>query len=123
VLVVIAHDSVWKHHLELLKDALAEKINGRYPEPVIEKIVVKVGEVPREAPSLNPLSESVDKIGSTKGRRAAARKKRPPSRALTDEEKQLVKTLPDPELRAIATRLLKHVPLEDASVISQEELR
>lgn len=121
VLVIVTHDSVWKHHLELLKDALADKINGRFPEPLIEKIVLKVGEVPKEVPSLNPLSKSVDKIGSTKGRRAAVKKKRSPARPLTDEEKQFVKNLSDPDLRAIASRLLKHVPLDESSEESPDE--
>lgn len=111
VLTVIAHDSVWKHHLELLKDPLVEKINGDRPEPLVEKMVVRVGGLPATAPQLNPSLQSAEPSGSPKAHRM--RRKKTPTRALTSEEKALLKTLPDPELRALGTRLLKRIPVDD----------
>ena len=110
VLTVTAHDSVWKHHLELLKELLLEKINRERPEPLVEKIVVRVGELSTTAPPLNPALQSLEPSGSRKTHHV--RRKKTPTRTLTPEEKTLLKTLPDPELRAVATRLLKRIPVE-----------
>ena len=111
VLVIAAHDSVWKHHLEQLKEVLAEKINGKRSDPIVEEIVIKVAELPATAPVLNPVHANLDKL---KARRAGLRKKsKAPVRKLTPEEQKLIKSLPDADLREIGTRLLKRVPAEE----------
>jgi hypothetical protein len=108
VLTVLAHDSVWKHHLEQCKEILQEKINGSCPKPIVEKIVVKVAEMPESAPVLNPAHQNLEKI---KGKRTAVRKKKTPARKLTPEEQSLIKNLPDPDLREIGAKLLKRIPV------------
>lgn len=108
VLVVIAHDSVWKHHIEQYKELLAEKINAGRPEPIVEKVVIRVGEVQGEEPVLNPAHRNLEKI---KGKRLVVRRRpKTPAGKLTAEEKLLIKTLPDPELRKIGEKLLKRIP-------------
>ncbi len=110
VLVILAHDSVWKHHLEQCKEVLKDKINGRRPEPIVEQIVIKVSEMPESEPVLNPAHKSLEKI---KGKRSAARRKpKAPARKLTPEEQSLIKSLPDPELREIGAKLLKRIPAD-----------
>jgi hypothetical protein len=108
VLVVIAHDSVWKHHLEQYKEILAEKINAGRPAPLVEKVIIKVGEVQGAEPVLNPAHKSLEKM---KARKFCVRKrKKTPVEKLTSEEQLLIKSLPDPELRKLGERLLKRVP-------------
>jgi hypothetical protein len=113
VLTVTAYDSIWKHHLDLNREAIINNINRGHSEPLVEKMVVRVGEIPKEAPVLNPDHKLLDKLGSK--RRRAPRKKRPPLHPLTDEEKALLKKLPDPELRKMGKRLLQLLP-EDKEV-------
>jgi hypothetical protein len=108
VLVVAAYDSVWKHHLELHKSVLMEKINLGRAEPLVEKIVVRVGELSEAAPPLNPLPQRREKTGAGKG--PLKKRKKTPSRPLTTEEKAMLKGLPDADLRAVGTRLLKRTP-------------
>ncbi len=111
VLVIVAHDSVWKHHLEQHKEILMEKINGRRPERIVEQIVIKVAEMPESAPVLNPAHKNLEKI---KARRYAARKKlKAPARKLTPDEQALIKSLPDPDLREIGAKLLKRIPANE----------
>ncbi len=109
VLMVAAYDAVWKHHLELHQGLLMEKINGGRPEPLVEKIVVRVGELSDAAPQLNPDYPGLEKAGTGKTRQK--KKKKAPSRPLTPDEKALLKSLEDPDLRAIGARLLKRIPL------------
>lgn len=111
VLTIVAYDSVWKHHLELNKEYLIDKINRKRPEPVVEKIVIRVGEVPESPAVLNPSSRKAEKMGAKRYR--PQKRIKTPSRPLTEEEKALLKSLPDPELRKIGERLLKHIPLEE----------
>ena len=111
VLTVVAYDSVWKHHLELNKAHLMEKINGKRPEPVVEDIVIRVGHVPESLPVLNPKSRQAEKVEAKRYR--TKKKKKAPTRPLTPEEKDLLKSLPDAELRKIGARLLKRLPLEE----------
>jgi hypothetical protein len=112
VLVILAHDSVWKHHLEQFKEVLKEKINGSRPNPIVDKIVVKVAEMPESAPVLNPAHKNLGKI---KPKRIAVRKKpKSPTRKLTPEEQSLIKSLPDPDLREIGAKILKRIPAGDA---------
>ncbi len=111
VLVILAHDSVWKHHLEQYKEVLTEKINSRRPAPIVEQIVIKVAEMPESAPVLNPAHKNLEKI---KGKRSAVRRKaKAPARKLTPEEQALIKSLPDPDLREIGAKLLKRMPVEE----------
>jgi hypothetical protein len=106
MLVILAHDSVWKHHLEQLKEALIEKINCTRPERIVEGITIKVAEMPELAPPLNPIHKKLEKIKAAKigGRR----RPKAPTRKLTPEEQSLIKDLPDPDLRKIGEKLLKH---------------
>jgi predicted nucleic acid-binding Zn ribbon protein len=111
VLVVVAYDSVWKYHLELHREALIGKINRGRSEPLLEKIVIRVGELLEEAPSLNPVCQNLEKAKAGKAR--PKKRKKLPSRPLTPEEKALLESLKDPDLRAVGSRLLKHIPLEN----------
>ena len=112
VLVIVARDSVWKHHLEQHKEILTEKINAGRPERIVEQIVIKVAEMPESAPVLNPAHKNLEKI---KARRYAARRKlKAPARKLTPEEQSLIKSLPDPDLREIGAKLLKRIPAGEA---------
>ncbi len=110
-LTVTVYDSVWKHHLEMLKEALVQKINGGKPEPMVTAIVLRVGELPREEPVLNPNHERLEKLKKTKGQKIRPPKK--PPRKLTFPEQELIRSLPDAELRRIAKRLLEKVALEE----------
>jgi hypothetical protein len=111
VLVIVAHDSVWKHHLEQYKEILTEKINAGRSESIVEQIVIKVAEMPESAPVLNPAHKNLEKI---KARRSAARRKlKAPARKLTPDEQSLIKSLPDPDLREIGAKLLKRIPADE----------
>lgn len=112
VLTIVAYDSVWKHHLELNREALVEKINrGRLKEPLVEKILVLVGELPSEPPLLNPAHAKVQDLEAKRYR--TQKKKKTPSRPLTSDEKALLAKIADPDLKASCMRLLKHVPLDE----------
>jgi hypothetical protein len=111
VLVIAAHDSVWKHHLEQLKEVLADKINAKRTEPIVDQIVIKVAELPTTPPVLNPTYASLDKL---KAKRIGLKKKqKAPVRKLTPDEQQLLKNLPDADLRELGAKLLKRIPSED----------
>ena len=110
VLVIATHDSVWKHHMEQLKEVLIEKINDKRPECIVEKIVVKVSELPASAPILNHAHKDLEKIRAK--RYSTHRKSKSPARKLTPEEQSLIKSLPDADLRKIGTKLFKRIPVE-----------
>lgn len=110
VLVIVAYDSIWKHHLELNKEGLIHKINDGRPEPLVEKIVIRVGELPDSMPVLNPNHHRLEKIKSK--RQQPKTGKRPPASPLSTEEKALLKDLPDADLRKIGKRLLSRLPPE-----------
>jgi len=110
VLVIVAHDSVWKHHVEQYKEVLAEKINDRRPERIVEQIVIKVAEMGDSSPVLNPAHKDLEKIKAK--RYAVHRKSKIPARKLSPEEESLIKSLPDPDLRKVGAKLLKRVPVE-----------
>ncbi len=112
VLVILPHDSVWKHHLEQLKEVLTEKINCRRRECLVEQIVIKVAEMPESVPILNPAHKKLEKIKGTKipGRR----KSKAPPRKLTPEEQSLIKSLADSDLQKIGAKLLKRIPASEA---------
>jgi hypothetical protein len=107
ILVIVAFDSVWKHSLEMEKDALREKINHGRPEPLVDKIVIKVGEVPEALPVLNPGSRELEKSGKKRYRPQKLTKT--PLRKLTPEDKTLIRQL-HPDLKKVAERLLKKMP-------------
>jgi hypothetical protein len=110
VLTVAAYDSVWKHHLELLKEALTEKINRGRPESLVEKIIVRVCELPEGTTRLTADYRSPRQSGA--GKTGERRRRKTPARQLTADEKAFLKDLQDPDLRALGTRLLKRTPLE-----------
>jgi len=110
ILTISAYDSVWKHHLELNKEALLEKINHDRPEPLVEKIVIRVAEVPDELPVLNPNYKLLEKVKSKSLK--PRKKKKPPARKLTPEEMELLAKLDDPDLRVLGKKLLQRLPLE-----------
>lgn len=110
ILVIVAYDSVWKHHLELNKEDLLQRINAGRPEPLVEKITIKVGQIRLVPPDLNP---SRKKLQNVKARRVAGVKKhKTVLRRLTAEEQTLLASLRDPELKKIGKRLLQRVPLD-----------
>ena len=74
--------------------------------------MVRVGELSATAPPLNPVASSI-RIKPDRPRPLRVKKKKTPTRSLTPEEKIMLKTLEDPELRAIGTRLLKRIPIEN----------
>jgi hypothetical protein len=128
VLVVTAHDSIWKHHLELNRQALMDRINAGRPEPLVEKIVVKVGELPEAPPELNPnhkkLQKAAGKPGGqeaskAKSRRRSRKKPKPKRRVLTEEEKALLKNISDKELRQAGRRLLQLIPEDEPPLENQ----
>ena len=108
-LIVVVYDSIWKHHLELIKERLLEKINENRESLFVKQVILRVGQIPEEQPELNPNSKLLKKISA---KRRRCRRRKVPLRRLTDEEKALLKQLPDPELRTIATRLLRKIPVD-----------
>lgn len=113
VLVIVTEAPVWMHHLEMHKTALRDFINAKCTEPIVEKIVIRIGELPETAPVLNPDHQKIEKIRPSKVKPQKPKKAKP--RALTPEEKAFLKTIPDPDLRAIGTRLLKYTYLPEES--------
>jgi len=111
VLVVVAFDSIWKHHLELNRHAVMEKINENRREPLVEEMIVRVGGVPESDPVLNPAYVQLAKLKTTRNR--GRKYEKTPVRPLAPEEKALLKKLPDPDLRTIGARLLKRIPVEN----------
>jgi hypothetical protein len=112
-LLIIAYDSVWKHHLELNKEAILEKINQKSREALVEKISIRVGQLPASGPILNPNYKLLEKKGAKHS--PVRRQRKTPARQLTPEEMEVLKGITDPELKAISTRLLKRMPLDNPS--------
>ncbi|HBZ56569.1 MAG TPA: hypothetical protein DEO88_14285 [Syntrophobacteraceae bacterium] len=111
ILRFVVVDSHWKHHLHMHQEALLAKINEGRSEPLATKLVFSVGEMPASAPPLNPNHKLIEKL-EAKARRG--RKKKPVLRELSAEEKQLLQSITDPELRRACMRLLRRVH-DDAS--------
>ena len=88
VLIVAAYDSVWKHHVELHKEALIEKINLGRPEPLVEKIVIRVGELSENDQRLTPDYSGLGTIGNWQDSRKEEETK-VPNRRLTPDEQDL----------------------------------
>jgi hypothetical protein len=111
-LLVVARDAVWKHHLEMSLALLLSRINGDRKEPLVERLVIRVGELPESQPALNPNQKLLEK--KTAARKGSGRRKRKaPARALTPEEKTLLKSIRDPELRSISKRLLQYTRADE----------
>lgn len=113
ILVIVAEAPVWKHHLEIHKSVLQDFINSKTAEPIVRRIVIRIGELPEMLPVLNPDQQKIEKIRPLPLKPARRRKAKP--RALTPEEKAFLKTIPDPDLRAMGTRLLKYTYLPEDS--------
>ncbi len=112
-LTVHVFDSVWKHHLELSKDELISKINSLHNRQIVKDISFKVGELKNtEDIIINPVaSYRTGKKGSPRASRRK-RKGKPLKYPLSEESKKFIKTIKDPELKAIARRLLPLFPPE-----------
>ncbi len=110
VLTIVAHDSVWKHHLEQCREGLIERINRGRKEAVVEEIVIRVGELPDALPNINPQSRKLEKLKAK--RIPGLRKAKSSVRQLSPEEQELIKGLSDPDLRSLARKLLKRIPSE-----------
>jgi hypothetical protein len=110
VLVIAAYDSVWMHHLEINKEDLLKKINSGRSEPIVEKISIRVGVLPPTPDVINPNHRMLEKMAPKRYR--PGKRKKTPLRPLTPEEKDLLKNLPDPDLRAIGERLLRRIPID-----------
>lgn len=106
-LLVVARDSVWKHHLEMNRALLLSRINGNREQPLVERLVIRVGELPEAPPELNPNRKLLNKKMPAK-QPSSAKKRKAPRRKLTSEEKALLKQIKDPELRGISQRLLQY---------------
>lgn len=106
-LVIVARDSVWKHHLELNKEALMGRINALWGRRVIEEIRIRVGEIEEISEDLDANYRKLQKLTPKKVRKKV---RRPALRKLTEAEKELIASLPDKELRAMGKKLLQLVP-------------
>jgi hypothetical protein len=111
-LLVVARDAVWKHHLEMSLALLLSRINGERKEPLVERLVIRVGELPESQPALNPNRTLLEKKTTTR-KGSGSKKRKAPKRSLTPEEKALLKNIRDPELRSISRRLLQYTRPED----------
>lgn len=112
VLVIVTDAPVWRHHLELHKAVLMDFINAPHSEPIVTKIVIRIGKLPEAAPVLNPESQKLEKGRPHKLKPRKPKKAK--ARPLTPQEKALLKSISDPDLRAIGTRLLKHTVLDES---------
>ncbi len=103
VLYVVVTDPVWKHHLELNKSEILEKLNQFRPEKPIENIRFRIGEIKTDV-------RRFEKPKGRKRRRSGYRSKKKVSvRKLTGEDKEVLKKISDVELRKICRSLLKRV--------------
>lgn len=70
-----------------------------------------MGEVPESSPVLNPCRRELEKMKARAFR--VGKKEKKPVRNLTPEEKELLKSISDPELKAVGRRLLKRLPIDE----------
>lgn len=108
-LVVLARNSVWKHHLELNKEALLRRINERWGRRVITDIRIRVGEIEEVSEALDANYRKLQKLAPKK---VPKRKKKPTLRKLTDVEKDFIASLKDKDLQKMAAKLLRLTPEE-----------
>jgi len=109
-LLVICHDSIWKHHLEMTREQLLIEINRGRSQPLVERIKFKIGELPEADQPVNPNHRLLAKMVPKRLRRSHPKL---PKRPLTDAEEELLRKLPDKELRAMARRILSRTPVEE----------
>jgi hypothetical protein len=109
-LTVVCHDSIWKHHLEMMRDQLLARINQAQSAPLVKRIVFKIGELPEADEPLNPNHRMLEKLAPKRLRRSRPKVSKRP---LTADEEELVKKLPDKELRTLARRILSRIPIEE----------
>ncbi|MCX7822643.1 MAG: DUF721 domain-containing protein [Syntrophobacterales bacterium] len=115
VLTVHVYDSVWKHHLDLHKGEILQRINAFFPERPVTRIVFKIGELPLESKDHKLVSAKP----SRSKKPAKIKKPKPKRHALSEEAKRFIKGCSDPDLKKMAQRLL---PLfEPAAVLSSKE--
>jgi hypothetical protein len=101
VLTVHVYDSIWKHHLELYKEEILQKINAhRLGLEPVTKIIFKVGELPSYQ------NEMTDEQPPPKTSKRPKKKAKPTKYDLSEEAQKFIKTCRDPELKKIARRLL-----------------
>lgn len=117
-LVVLARNSVWKHHLELNKEALLRRINERWGRRVITEIRIRVGEIEEVPETLDANYRKLQMLAPKKVRK---RKKKPILRKLTDVEKHFIASLKDKDLQKMAAKLLRLTP--EPSTESSENSR
>jgi len=117
VLLVVARDNVWKHHLELNKEALVQRINEQWGRRVVLEVRIRVGEVENADEALEANYRKLQKVTP---KRSRTRKKKVAFRKLTKAEKELVASLPDRELQKMAERLLRLTPAEPSQTASEE---
>ncbi len=110
-LLIVCYDAVWKHHLEMNREALLERINQEMDIPLVRKIRFRIGELPEPDTTINSYARLLDKM---KPRRRRPRKRKVRLRTLSEDEKALVSGLADKDLRRLAKRLLRRVPLDDS---------
>ena len=99
---VIVTDPIWKHHLELNKSAILEKLKQFKPDKPIENIRFRIGEIKTEM-------RRFEKPEKRKKRGKSRSKRRVSLRKLTDQDKEVLKRISDTELRKICRSLLKRV--------------
>lgn len=111
-LMVIVRDAMWRHQLEMSQAVLLSRINGEREEALVQRLVIRVGELPESEPALNPNRKLLErKTPRRKG--AGIKNRKAPRRSLTTEEKAFLKTIEDLELRRIGRRLLQLSRLDE----------
>lgn len=109
-LTIVCYDSIWKHHLEMMKGDLVARINRARSIPLVNRIVLKIGELPEADEAINPNHRLLEKMAPKRLRRSRPKIAK---RSLTAAEEELVKQLPDKELRRAARRILSRIPLDE----------
>ncbi len=103
ILHVVVTDPVWKHHLELNKEEILEKLRKVNPQKPIKGVRFRIGEIKKEVPL-------VEKPKGGKPKRKIQKSKRKvPLRKLNDEDREVLKKISDVELRKRCRSLLKRV--------------
>ncbi len=102
VLHVIVSDPVWKHHLEMNKAVIIDKLGELAGKQAILDIRFRLGEIREEA-------ERFVKPKGTSGKKGKRSRRKTSIRKLTDEDKKVLKKISDVKLRKICRSLLKRV--------------
>lgn len=102
VLTVHVYDSIWKHHLDLHREDIVEKINACSPREPVTRIIFKVGELPPHDEANEFMTEKPAKLKKQK----KAGKSRPKKYELSGEARNFIKDCRDPGLKKLARKLL-----------------